>query len=306
MSEQEIADKILQDILSLPGARSLGILARSIPSDNENYPLAQWILTGENPPNLNELFKSPFGALPTKEKAIESTISILTFKLSPDELKQVTSQATGSFAKNPNIQQLIKQLKMSRAFWNTFMGRSVYIDSFPGALADWLLTGKSNPSMDEKELDRMFLVNPEKFQTYAIKRIQEYNPHAIESIGKLLTAEGHGDEIALLNKLPEDEKIKHLLEILLKYQVEEDVQDIFDYFYSAPVAPEAPYVPADKSLTTGLNGGGPVYESCVQDVKAKQTSGCADMGYPAYGEDVEGHKCYNPWAVCTKTVGRNR
>lgn len=41
------------------------------------------------------------------------------------------------------------------------------------------------------------------------------------------------------------------------------------------------------------------YESCVMKVKAKQSSACARSGYKAKGK-----KCYNPWAICTASVGR--
>jgi hypothetical protein len=46
--------------------------------------------------------------------------------------------------------------------------------------------------------------------------------------------------------------------------------------------------------------GGPKYESCVLKIKMKQPKKCFKDG--AW---VGGKGCYNPWAICTKTVGRN-
>ena len=40
------------------------------------------------------------------------------------------------------------------------------------------------------------------------------------------------------------------------------------------------------------------YERCVLGVKAKQSPKCERSGFKKKG-------CYNPWAVCTKSVGRD-
>ena len=48
------------------------------------------------------------------------------------------------------------------------------------------------------------------------------------------------------------------------------------------------------------------FESCVKKVKAKQSPGCAAMGYPSYKTDAQGNKCYNPWAVCNASVRGQR
>lgn len=46
------------------------------------------------------------------------------------------------------------------------------------------------------------------------------------------------------------------------------------------------------------------YERCVRKVKAKQSAWCARHGYQAYTKDPAGNRCYNPWSICTATVGR--
>lgn len=46
------------------------------------------------------------------------------------------------------------------------------------------------------------------------------------------------------------------------------------------------------------------YERCVKAVKAKQSTWCKNQGYPAYKIDPNKKSCYNPWQICTKTVGR--
>ena len=40
------------------------------------------------------------------------------------------------------------------------------------------------------------------------------------------------------------------------------------------------------------------YERCVLSVKNKQSASCKKTQW-------KGKSCYNPWAVCTKTVGRS-
>lgn len=46
------------------------------------------------------------------------------------------------------------------------------------------------------------------------------------------------------------------------------------------------------------------YERCVKSVKKKQSTWCKDHNYPAYTKDPNKKSCYNPWSICTKTVGR--
>ncbi len=45
---------------------------------------------------------------------------------------------------------------------------------------------------------------------------------------------------------------------------------------------------------------GDKYESCVMKVKAKQSTWCANRGYPAYKISPSGKRCYNPFAVCSR------
>ena len=52
------------------------------------------------------------------------------------------------------------------------------------------------------------------------------------------------------------------------------------------------------------NGKRTKYERCVLKVKAKQSAWCARHGYQAYTKDPAGNRCYNPWSICTATVGR--
>lgn len=45
------------------------------------------------------------------------------------------------------------------------------------------------------------------------------------------------------------------------------------------------------------------YERCVLKVKKKQPKGCVQT--KAWGKTINGQKCYNPWAVCGKSVRGN-
>jgi hypothetical protein len=42
------------------------------------------------------------------------------------------------------------------------------------------------------------------------------------------------------------------------------------------------------------------YESCVLDVKEKQSKWCKDRGYPMNTRDPDGNRCASPWKVCSR------
>ena len=52
------------------------------------------------------------------------------------------------------------------------------------------------------------------------------------------------------------------------------------------------------------NGKRAKYERCVLKVKEKLPKKC--LKKKAWGKRINGKMCYNPWAVCTKTVGRSK
>ena len=61
-------------------------------------------------------------------------------------------------------------------------------------------------------------------------------------------------------------------------------------------------MPASKKTKKKKRSQKKRYESCVRQVKAKQTKKC--LKQRAWGERIDGKMCYSPWAVCTVTVGR--
>lgn len=44
------------------------------------------------------------------------------------------------------------------------------------------------------------------------------------------------------------------------------------------------------------------WNRCIIDLKAKNTQWCADHKYEPYSVDPDGNQCYNPWAICNRSV----
>lgn len=222
MDNQELANSILQDILAIPTAPIIASVVTNALNynkyDKDLIPLAQWLITGQNPPEFSELFGKTVMNLyisgKDKSSIIDPILRRLTrYLMGEDDVKVASSLLLDMLARRPDAKNIVKHLKLSNALASLPTGP---FDGSIKSLTKWLLTGVIGPPIDPKPgID--FLVDPENAQEEIIREISQYNGTVLDRLTLLLAQSGTQDEINELEQLPEKDKLPYLLDTLERH-----------------------------------------------------------------------------------------
>lgn len=214
----------IQEIAKCPGAKYVALLAQSVPSNNNYYPTAQWLLTG----------KGPHETFTTSEQYV-----YYAYKNTSDDAKRILNRAIlEAIAKRSDADQICKLASLIRAVNK--------ITQNPSYFVNFLITGEDpNPeSLDPFVWN--FIFDPDHLINRIVTSLNYYkNPANVAQ--ELAGAYGLDLTISEGEEGPDD-----MLKWLLDYvsDTEEDIDDvkpelqtIHDYFYAdIPPAPPAPSI----------------------------------------------------------------
>lgn len=242
MNDQQVANQILQDVLSLPGAE---YLAQALATGNKysDYRSAKdyvnWMLTGEYPKEHNTyLQKTIDDYIKDKIEGIRHAV-FRGLALSKD-ISAASRKLLHLISERPDVDQIIHQAKVRLAMKDIAYSSDIG-DAY--AMSNFLLEGDDQYGYYVVEL----ILNPGKADQVIVDRFNLYlnrgkAVHYLWNMIEMLEIPRRDkneieQKLAMMN---EREKVIYLLEIFSEYTDPEDFNLIFNYFNPPPSAPEAP------------------------------------------------------------------
>lgn len=125
-------DEVLTSLINLPGAHYLGQLASKVPKDSQSYSIAQWMLTGNNPPDFPKGWEG--------DQLIGYLVDQIIFYVPIKDLSPLGAEIFQAIKDSPHANEIFQKANVLYAFWLTMHRKS--------GLANFLVTGKGYPGID--------------------------------------------------------------------------------------------------------------------------------------------------------------
>lgn len=246
--EQQLANSILQKILTLPNAKYLAhLMQTSLPQIEEKFailPLFNWLLTGEYTQGIIEKWG---GDSPDINDQIKLLIDNVIDASVPDPYvnQKILKFITDTI--DDKLQNTVSKAKMINALHNVYNleGEGDGHDSdlyAAGKLSKFLLTGKVDKASDVHGMYSDFISRPNELISEIINMLDSWDRNKVADYLHGLYGSGEID----IDELPENERISYLLQEIMKVDEKvnpEDIQTIYEYFYgSKPTAPVPPVI----------------------------------------------------------------
>lgn len=242
MTEIEVAQSILRDISELPGVQYLTELLKGGTNVDLYKQVFKWLLKGEykigilTPSEINLYFKNKDALIRRLVKEIVSQARTATKERAYHYLIDIIS-------KSSNVNQIVQGAKFARTVIDLMNPHRLGEDGNVSSLADFLLTGKNEfPSKLDKYLTEL-IICPDKINETVANEFAFNNEQLVYALSSIIErfedSKTYREIHEQMEKLPEDDQIIYLLNILPKDKIGEENWKIISNKL-LPAAPECP------------------------------------------------------------------
>lgn len=255
MDEEKVAQSVVKDILSLPNAKQIALFVKSV---NESIPdqfrsgfmkheseLLDLLINGKYTPGvLSAYSQGDIDNYASGKDKISLLVSILgnvaAVTMATDDALR-TKLVNELYTYLNSLPEVVKYAKLTENIYNATDEASAQVMNTHD-LAQFVLHGTGFDN-ELNEYIALFLINPELVKEKIIRNLGEFNGKTLVfyTLAGVLGDE-ETDYTTEMANVPIDDALKDLMGRVAKIKDSSDLRAIWDYFYPAPEAPEAPSV----------------------------------------------------------------